>query len=103
MVTIDDIRTEIMRHPLIEESDKSTSFRAVTFKTKGKGIIGIEKDMNHVTFALNEHDAQAALEDADLAAEAISKKGTLIGVRVDMHRLTATSLNTLVTRSAASV
>lgn len=103
MATVHDLRAVIMAYSSIEEATTSTGFRSATFKVGSKGIIGIEKDATHVTFALREEDAKTALERPSLAAEAIMKGEKLIGIRIDLRSVTSTELHNLVARSLASL
>ena len=89
-----DLRQALRAYSEIKESDKSTNFRSATFKAKGKGLIAIEKDGNHATFALSEHSAQKILQQTDYSANGIRKGGYLIGLRVNLAELTVQQVQT---------
>lgn len=96
MATTHDLHLALQAYSGIKEVERSTSFRSATFKANGKGIIAIEKDGSHATFALAEHDARAILERPDFLAEGIYKGERLIGVRVMLAELTIQQVNGLV-------
>lgn len=96
MATIQNLRTAIAAYPGIKEASKNTGFRLATFKVGDKGIIAVEKDGIHATFALDARVIPILLTQFRSSAEGISKANTLIGIRIRLNELTIKQLDELV-------
>gem|GEM_PF-5454038 len=96
MATILQLRTAIQEYPEIVEAPGNTRFRISTFKTGGKGCIAIEKDGEHVTFALLADDIEALIKQSSANIEPIRKNGNLIGVRINLTELTVQQVGAIV-------
>lgn len=102
MITVDQIRACALSLPEVTEGPPVPAARRIAaFKVAGKSFVGVETGARTMTIALAEDDADDATRDAPRAFEPITRNGKVLGLRVDLSRVTTTRARALIEQSWA--
>ncbi len=94
MATADDLRKFALALP---ETTAGSHFRLVAFRVADKPFVSIEENNTHVGFALHKADIEALVAQAPDVYEEVWQSGKyLIGIRVELKRISAKQLKHLV-------
>jgi hypothetical protein len=93
MASIEELQNVVLALPAVEAA---THFRMASFKVGGKNFIGIEKDGVHATFALDESEVHALVQEMPEKVETIYRYEKPIGVRARLDSLSPEQLRHLV-------
>lgn len=94
MITLDDIRGFALALPEVEEG---THFGLPSFKVKGKGFAGLQKDGRYALIGISPAEAEAAAAGDPGIYEAVWRSGRIfVGVRVDLAAVSSQEVQRLV-------
>jgi hypothetical protein len=94
MATLDDLRKFALSLP---ETKEGSHFHLVAFRVADKPFVSIEKNNTHAGFALDKPDITALVAQApDVYQEVWQSSKYLIGIRVELKRISAKQLKHLV-------
>ena len=94
MATLDDLRKFALSLP---ETKEGSHFHLVAFRVADKPFVSIEKNKTHAGFALDKSDIAALVAQAPDVYEEVWRNGKyLIGLRVELKRISAKQLKRLV-------
>src|ERR1700722_20390515 len=101
VIGLTEIRAIAMALPQVEEGPPVRAARRVAaFKVAGMSFIGVEAGGRSITVSLPEEEARAlAAEDPKAYGEVWRNGKTLVGLRVDLSRVSALRVRELIERS----
>lgn len=97
MATVDDLRKYALSLPEVIEGGH---FHMVAFRVADMPFAGVEKGHTHALLSLGEHDIHTLVaEDPKVFEEIWQNKKRLVGVRIDLAKITRKRLKQLIEQS----
>lgn len=101
MIGLNEIRAIAMALPQVEEGPPVRAARRVAaFKVAGRSFLGVEEGARSMTVSLPEDEVRAlAGEDPKAYGEIWRNGKTLVGLRIDLSRVSADRVRELIEKS----
>ena len=100
MIGLSELRDIAMALPGVEEGPPVGAARRIaSFKVAGISFAGLEKGGLTMTFSLAEKEAKAIAAEHPDAYEEIWRNGKIMGLRVDLSRVSSSRLRELIEKS----